>query len=110
MNPAPPTTVPDKGEEVAVSATAQVRHWCPHKDEYDDGTVTAAWEVNGQTLELHSLAEYFRGWSDVTISHEAITAAIAEDLSKTGLRGVTVKGMWRTAGMIVTTKYPAGVA
>lgn len=96
-----PSTVEDSSD-VTVSVTADLRHLCPHVAEIDYGTTTIAWRVNGQTYELHSLAEYLRGFKDAAISHEQITDRIRHDLSVVvGIELLSVETTWETAGMEV---------
>lgn len=103
-------TVEDSSD-VTITAKATLRHLCPHVEEVDYGTVTIAWRVNGATYELHSLAEYLRGFKDSRISHEQITDRIRHDLSVVdGIELVSVETTWDTAGMEVrcsTSPTPA---
>lgn len=97
------TTVPDSGECVTVTASAEIEHRCPHVEEVDKGTVTMSWMVTEQTIELHSLAEYVRSWKDVRISHEELTATIQRDLLRAGVEEAQVRATWQTAGLSITT-------
>lgn len=94
-------TVEDSSD-VTVSVKADLQHLCPHVEEIDFGTVTITWRVNGQTYEMHSLAEYLRGFKDSRLSHEQITDCIRHDLSTVdGIELVSVETTWDTAGMEV---------
>lgn len=94
-------TVKDSSD-VVVSIKADLRHLCPHVEEIDYGTVEITWRVDGSTYELHSLAEYLRGFKDSEISHEQITDRIRHDLSvNEGIELVSVETTWGTAGMEV---------
>ena len=107
MNPIPLIAVADPSEGVSVTASTYFRHLCPHKDEADEGRVTVSWMVADKTIELHSLAAYFRGWASVKISNENLTTAICDDLAKAGVYEITVKTTWQTAGMEITTEVSA---
>lgn len=94
-------TVPDSSD-VTVTATGDLIHRCPHVNEVDYGTVTITWHVRGETYELHSLAEYLRGFKDADLSHEQITDRIRNDLSaESHIEMVGVESTWQTAGMEV---------
>lgn len=98
--PSDPTLLP--GERVAVvTATATVRKICPYVDECDHGEVTVSWSPQGATVELHSLAEWLTGFSERRVSHEALTAEVADHLEGIGLADVRVTSKWRTAGLTV---------
>lgn len=86
---------------VAVSATGELVHRCPFVDEVDNGTITITWLPDGETFELHALAEYLRGFENSRLSHEEITDRIAFDLIVPGIVGVTVTTSWTTAGFTV---------
>lgn len=89
--------------DVTMRVNARLIHLCPFKDEVDNGHVVVTWRVNGQTLELHALAQYLNAWAAVTISHEEITDRIRHDLATVdGLTDVSVETFWDTAGMDVT--------
>lgn len=94
-------TVPSSAD-VTVTATGPIVHLCPHVDEIDYGHITITWRVEGQTFELHALAEYLRGFRKSRISHEEITDRIRHDLSVVdGLALLAVETTWKTAGMEV---------
>lgn len=95
-----PKTVPDESD-VTVTATTQMRHLCPHRDEVDRGTIAITWECAGQTIELHSLAEYLKTWHKARISHERLTDRIQHDLALPGIGEVRVESTWNTAAMEV---------
>jgi NADPH-dependent 7-cyano-7-deazaguanine reductase QueF len=77
-------------------------HRCPYADEIDHGAVTIMWGCSGQTVELHSLAEYLGGFADVAQSHEWIAARIAHELGALdGITGVVVKVEFATASLSV---------
>lgn len=105
-------TVED-ASDVTLTVTGDLRHLCPHVDEVDYGTVMIAWRAQGETFELHSLAEYLRGFKGARISHEQITDRIRHDLSAfPGVELVSVETNWQTAGLGVkcsTSPIPAGV-
>lgn len=107
-----PRTVPCDNA-VAVTITSPLRHLCPFVNEVDYGTVTVTWQTIGATYELHSLAEYLRGFKDSEMSHESITDRIRHDLAAcSDLDVVSVETTWTTAGMGVScssTPIPAGV-
>jgi len=94
-------TVPDSSD-VAVTASGVIQHRCPHVDEDDHGRVDIKWRVNGETLELHSLAAYLQTFRDCEISHEQLTNQIRFDLSLVAqIELVSVETHWNTAGMEV---------
>ena len=85
---------------VTMTATGDIRHLCPFEDEVDYGTISVTWTTNGQTVELHSMAQWFREFRDVKISHEELTDHIVSELRlMSGLTDVTVTTTWETAGM-----------
>jgi len=95
-------TVPCDGD-VTMTATGDLTHLCPHVDEIDNGAIHIEWRVAGQTYELHSLAEYLRGFKDSRISHEEITDRIRHDLSTVnGIELISVVTTWDTAGLEVS--------
>jgi NADPH-dependent 7-cyano-7-deazaguanine reductase QueF len=94
-------TVADTSD-VTVTVAGSLDHQCPHVDEADHGTIAISWRVNGQTYELHSLADYLRRFKDSRISHEQITDLIRHDLSTVdGIDLLSVETNWTTAGMEV---------
>jgi NADPH-dependent 7-cyano-7-deazaguanine reductase QueF len=84
-----------------VTAAAPVTHLCPHVDEVDEGTVSIAWTTAGATLELHSLAAHLRTYAGQRISHENLTAQVADALTLPGITDVTVTARFTTAGLAV---------
>lgn len=89
--------------DVAVVASGPFHHRCPFVDEADDGWVDISWRCNGQTLELHALADWLAKFKDSEISHEAITDTLTRVLGGLdGIEDVTVATRWETAGMTVT--------
>lgn len=94
-------TVPCSGD-VTMTVTSPMTHLCPHVEEVDYGHITITWRVTGQTFELHTLAEYLRGFKKSRISHEEITDRIRRDLSvHDGIELVSVETTWDTARMEV---------
>lgn len=95
------TAVPEriKTEHVYASITSAVIKRCPVRDEMDYGTVTISRRANGESFELHSLAEYLRGFGTRRISHEDFTAVVARELS------AHVSSTWQTAGMTCTFRH-----
>jgi NADPH-dependent 7-cyano-7-deazaguanine reductase QueF len=88
---------------VRVSASRQMVHLCPHKDEVDEGTATIAWTCVGATIELHSLARYLDAFEEASISHESLTETLRRDLSSLeGISEVEVATHWKTAGSHIT--------
>jgi NADPH-dependent 7-cyano-7-deazaguanine reductase QueF len=104
-------TVEDTSD-VTITATGDIRHRCPHVDEVDRGRVTITWRVRGRTYELHSLAEYLKGFADAHLSHEQITDRIRHDLSVVReIELVSVDTTWFTADLTVSvTTQPVGGA
>jgi len=106
-----PAAVPGPPEDVTLTATAPLRHLCPFVEEVDDGAVTIAWSTCGNTIELHSLAEYLKQFADWRISHEALTDQIKHDIDGVpGIYATSVSTAWKTAGMDVacsTSRTPA---
>lgn len=97
-----PATVPDTSD-VTVTATGDLRHRCPHIDEVDQGLTTITWRVEGQTLELHTLAAYLHGFENAALSHEQLTDRIRHDLSSLpGIELTSVTTTWLTAGLEVS--------
>lgn len=96
-----PDTVEDSSH-VTVKVSGYLTHLCPHVDEVDQGRVDIEWRVEGRTFELHSLAEYLRGFSNSVISHEGITDRIRHDLGAVeGLTILSVRSSWQTGGLYV---------
>ena len=86
-----------------VTVAAELKHLCPFVNEADNGRATITWATDGASIELHSLSEYLGGFTTQTISHEALTHLIEQELE--GLEGiaeVTVTTHWVTAGMDIT--------
>lgn len=99
-----PETV-DCDSAVTVTATGDLSHACPFKNEQDHGTVTVTWRASGQTIELHSLAEYLKTFAGERVSHEAITGRIRRDLSMIrGIADVWVTSTWTTAAFSVVVR------
>lgn len=97
-------TVPDDSD-VIVTATFPLVHRCPHVEEVDEGSVTIAWRVEGETYELHSLREYLDGFKDAELSHEQITSRICHDLSVVPrISIIEVITAWSTAGGTVEVR------
>lgn len=95
-------TVPCSSD-VAVTTVGPLVHLCPHVDEVDHGRVTITWRTKGETYELHSLAEYLRGFKGAKLSHEEITDRIRHDLSVVPrIEFLSVESHWQTAGLEVT--------
>lgn len=84
-----------------VSASGEVTHLCPFKDEVDKGRAHVSWVTSGATYELHSLAEYLGTFADQSISHEQLATKIMNDLNRDGVSGVWVEVRFITAGLIV---------
>lgn len=84
-----------------VTIAAPVTHLCPHVDEVDEGTVAVAWTTAGATIELHSLAAHLQTYAGQRISHENLTAQLAEALTLPGVADVTVTARFTTAGLAV---------
>ena len=98
-----PAAVPGPPEDIAVTATAELLHQCPFVHEADVGTVTIRWSTCGNTIELHSLAEYLKQFATWEISHEALTEQIKHDIDGVqGIYATSVSTTWKTAGMDVT--------
>lgn len=92
-------TVPIEAH-VRLSATANIQHMCPFVQEVDNGTLSATWDADGWTLELHAFRAYLGTFADREISHEELTAEVQAELSgHHGISSVTVTSLWRTAGM-----------
>ena len=108
----PVRTMPESSA-VTMTVAGSLVHMCPVVDEVDLGTVEIIWRTNGETYELHSLAEYLRGWQDSRLSHEQITDRIRHDLSLAPqIELVSVETTWLTAGLEVscsTSPIPAAV-
>lgn len=90
--------------DATVTASGPLVHLCPVVDEVDEGHITITWRILGETFELHSLAEYLRGWKDSRLSHEQITDTIRHELStaSTWIELVSVETTWLTAGLEVS--------
>lgn len=91
FSPTTPTTL---------TVTAELSHICPVVKERDHGKVTITYKPASALLELHALAGLLRTYSDISITHEELTAAlrltIASELSPESL---TVTTAWTTAGL-----------
>jgi len=84
---------------VTTEVTMPIQHLCPFVDEVDTGHATMAWDVDGQTVELHSLRDWLATLSDQRVSHEWLTGMLYEVLATDlGLDGVAVTTTWTTAG------------
>lgn len=84
-------------------------HRCPFVDEVDRGAVTITWSTDGATLELHGLAAWLRTWTDVAVSHEALTDLIRSSLAgQPGIADVSVSTRWDTAGAEVVVRAVPG--
>lgn len=91
-----------------VTIGALLVHRCPYADEVDHGAVTIVWNCLGQTIELHSLAEYLRQFADVAQPHEWIAARIAHELGALdGITGVVVRVEFTTASLSVGVEVGA---
>lgn len=94
-------TMPDHSD-VTMTVTGPLTHLCPIVDEVDEGAITIVWRICGETYELHSLAEYLRGFKDAQMAHEEITDQIRHELSiVNGIELLSVETTWETAGMEV---------
>ena len=91
-----------------VSATSSITHLCPYKQERDFGTVEISWTVapGSSPVELHALAEKVQSFTDVHLTHEAVTWDLHQWID--GLVGdsgeVGVVTRWVTAGMDVEVR------
>lgn len=92
-----PCTPDTKGTHV--TASKDISHRCPYRDETDHGTAHITWQVDDCTIELHNLAEYLDSLATIEASHEDITAMIGNHLRKSGIDVVRVETVWHTAGM-----------
>lgn len=57
-------------------------HLCPYVEETDEVTVEVHYDVDNQAIELHSFAEYLRGYAEEKISHEDLAQKIATDVRR----------------------------
>lgn len=90
---------------VTMQTTAPLVHRCPFRDEVDEGRIDLTWTTVGSTLELHALATWLDSFKGDVISHEDLTADIAEHLGDLpGIDGVQVVTRWVTAGVEVVVK------
>lgn len=90
---------------VHMQTTAPLVHRCPFRDEVDEGFIELTWVTAGSTLELHALHAWLAGFEHDVISHEGITADIAEHLGALpGIDDVQVVTRWRTAGAEVVVR------
>lgn len=96
-----PDLVPESST-ARVSVHGPMWHLCPHVDEVDEGRVSISWTCAGQTLELHSLADYLREYAGERVSHEELTRQLRDELGGLyGIADVVVSTTWRTAGLDV---------
>jgi NADPH-dependent 7-cyano-7-deazaguanine reductase QueF len=89
-----------------VTATGEVSHLCPYKDEEDEGTVTIRWRTITSTIELHSLRTYIDLFDEALVSHELLADQFTEDISRLGgieLLDITLR--FPTAGFEVTVNF-----
>lgn len=84
-----------------VSASGDITHLCPFKDEVDRGRVKVSWATVDRTVELHSLAAYFSTFAEEAVSHEQLVTRIAYDLRALGLLEVHAELRFITAGLVV---------
>lgn len=98
-----PDIVAGPPETVTLTVTAPLKHLCPFVSEEDEGAVTIKWSTCGNTIELHSLARYFRDFRLRIISHEDLTDEIRSDLEGLpGIYALSVATEWTTAGMDIS--------
>ena len=82
-----------------VTVSGPVTHRCPFVDERDLGTFYASWA--GDAIELHALASHLTTYAELSVTHEAMTAAIVAWLIAAGGIDVDVVTSWQTAGLSV---------
>lgn len=87
----------------AVSVRSPLFHRCPFREERDEGALWAEWTG---FVELWEFRSWLNSWSDKAISHEALTALIADYLKRTA-SCVRVQTNWTTGGFDVTVVSPA---
>lgn len=92
--------------KVTASATAQVDHLCPFKDETDEGSVTIIWDCAGDTVELHSLSLFLAAFAFEKISHEDLVGEIFARFEALAPRVVirSVTARFTTAGIDVEVR------
>jgi NADPH-dependent 7-cyano-7-deazaguanine reductase QueF len=96
--------VPCRGAVVCM-VTAPLVHRCPFRDEADEGHIELTWATAGSTLELHALHAWLASFHSDVISHEDLTADIAEHLAELpGIDDVQVTTRWTTAGVEVVVR------
>lgn len=90
------------GGRTALTLTVRVplSHVCPVVHERDFGRVTITYKPATRLLELHALAGLLRGYDDLEVTHEDLTADLHRVLAG-ALRpeGLTVTTSWTTAGL-----------
>lgn len=97
-----PPTVPCE-VKTTVTARGKLRHRCPYVDETDTGTIALTWRTSGATLELHALRRWLDGFTDIAVSHEALTKRIVHAVtSAPGVELVAIETHWLTADLAVT--------
>lgn len=90
---------------VTMTATFPLVHRCPFVPEVDEGTAEITWTTASATLELHGLAAWLDSFCEEEISHEALTAHIADHLGTfDGIADVQVVTRWTTAGAEVVVR------
>lgn len=73
-----------------------IAHVCPHRPEVDRGTLELTFE--GPAPELHALAVLVTSFEHEKLTHEELTARLAQET------GAAVTTRWRTAGFEVEVR------
>lgn len=109
MNPEELLEVVEAPPGAVVTASGELVHQCPYRDERDDGTIAVRWRTVSHTIELHSLATYLDAYEECSLSHEDLTDRITKDLSALG--GIELLGVatsFETAGLGVQVRFDDG--
>lgn len=101
----------EPGDCLVIRLTGHLACRCPVNGRQDDATVTVTYTPNEMVLELTAFAEYLAGFWDRSITHEAVTAILADDIRWSVMSDdVTVTTEWAPiegVGCVVTCSTSA---
>lgn len=70
----------EPGDRLSISLTGRLACRCPVNGKRDEATVTVTYTPAEMVLELTALAAYLADFQDRSITHEAVTAIIADEI------------------------------
>jgi NADPH-dependent 7-cyano-7-deazaguanine reductase QueF len=96
----------DPSARISVQLVGRLTCRCPVNGERDEATVTITYTPVEMVLELAALADYLAGFQDRSITHEAVTAIIADEIRWSVMSDdVTVATDWtavESIGCVIT--------